>query len=142
MKKQLHLMIRFFLLVIVMLGFVSFESNFAINNSNAQNNEQNLMEDQVNKGESVQNLKVSPNPFSERVRIQYTLLEEGKVKIRVYNILGNEVRTLEDRFMEKGEQDVFWDGNDAQNQSVSNGVYLIRIIHKGKIKTKKIVKTR
>lgn len=68
-----------------------------------------------------------PNPFNSNTKIHYSTAMEGKVKIKIYNIMGQEVRTLVNQIKPYGEHAVIWDGKNDQGQIVSSGVYLIKM---------------
>ncbi len=61
-----------------------------------------------------------PNPFNPTTIIQYDLSKSGNVSIAVYNLLGQKVTTLVDRFQRAGSYQVRFDG-----QNMSSGIYLI-----------------
>jgi len=60
-----------------------------------------------NKFELLQNF---PNPFNPSTTINYSLQKPVHVKIIVYDILGNEVKTLVDKKQTAGYKSVIWDG--------------------------------
>ena len=62
-------------------------------------------------------------PFNMRARISYQLPEAGLVTIKVYNIRGQEVRTLVNEFKEAGYHDEIWDGRNDAGQEIASGVY-------------------
>ncbi len=67
-----------------------------------------------------------PNPFNNATTISYTLPENGKVKVDVYNSVGMLVTTLVDEYQESGVQNaVFTSGN------VKPGVYFYNITVQG-----------
>jgi len=68
-----------------------------------------------------------PNPFNPSTTISYELPQASNVSVRIYNILGAEVKTLVDDFKSAGEHNVFWDGTDNSGSSVSSGMYFYRI---------------
>ncbi len=68
-----------------------------------------------------------PNPFNANTTIKYSLPNDGKVTILVYNILGQRVITLVDGEKPAGEHTVIWDGKNASGNSVASGVYFYRI---------------
>jgi len=68
-----------------------------------------------------------PNPFNSQTTIQYTLSEQGNVKLGVYNMQGQIVRELVDGNLSPGEHTARWDGRDEYAQCVSSGVYIYRI---------------
>jgi hypothetical protein len=64
-----------------------------------------------------------PNPFNSLTTIQYELPKTSKVDIRIYNILGREVKTLVNRIQTAGIKSITWDGKDDNNRIVSSGIY-------------------
>jgi len=68
-----------------------------------------------------------PNPFNPSTIIKYDLLKSGKVELKIYNILGQEVKTLVNNFEEKGRKSITWNGENNFNQKVSSGIYFYRI---------------
>ena len=68
-----------------------------------------------------------PNPFNPTTHIKYQLPEAAKVTIKVYNILGEEVRTLVDSKEAAGYKTTMWDGLDNNGTPVASGIYLYRI---------------
>lgn len=68
-----------------------------------------------------------PNPFNPATAIQYQLPEDGHVRLVVYNLLGQEVRTLVDERVMAGHHAVMWDGRDDSGRSLATGVYLYRL---------------
>jgi flagellar hook assembly protein FlgD len=68
-----------------------------------------------------------PNPFNPVTQIAYQAPETGRVRLVVYNVLGQQVRTLVDGQMVAGFYRVSWDGRDDQGRQVSSGIYLYRM---------------
>ena len=68
-----------------------------------------------------------PNPFNPETTIVYNLPESGKVKLEVFNIKGQLVKTLLNEEMQKGEHSIVWSGFDSNNKPVSSGIYLYKI---------------
>jgi hypothetical protein len=69
-----------------------------------------------------------PNPFNPATKIAYALPVKSRITMVVYNILGQEVRTLLSRKdHEVGIHQIEWNGADALGRVVSSGVYLYRI---------------
>jgi parallel beta-helix repeat protein len=68
-----------------------------------------------------------PNPFNPQTRIKYELPHSGKVVLKVYNIVGEEICTLVDEVKPAGSFEVLWDGRDNTGYLVASGVYLYRI---------------
>ncbi|MEN8008015.1 MAG: FlgD immunoglobulin-like domain containing protein, partial [Candidatus Krumholzibacteriota bacterium] len=65
-----------------------------------------------------------PNPFNPSTTIKYSLPKAGHLKLRVYNVRGQLVKTLIDGPRPAGaDQAVVWDGSNNLGSSVSSGVY-------------------
>ncbi len=63
-----------------------------------------------------------PNPFNPSTNISYTLPADGNVKVEVFNINGQLIRTLTDSRQSKGDYQYIW---NAEN--ISSGVYFVKI---------------
>jgi flagellar hook assembly protein FlgD len=71
-----------------------------------------------------------PNPFNPTTSIQYSVVSGQSpphVSLRIYSLLGREVRALVDEPQETGYHSVTWDGTDERGQAVSSGVYFYRL---------------
>jgi hypothetical protein len=68
-----------------------------------------------------------PNPFNPETSIRYTISHSGNVKIEVFNMLGQRVRSLVNTFQPIGEYIVRWDATDDRHTKVASGVYYYRI---------------
>ncbi len=68
-----------------------------------------------------------PNPFNATTEIRFSLARSADVKLTVYNLLGQNVKTLIDGRTSAGEHRVAWDGTDASGRPCATGVYLYRL---------------
>jgi hypothetical protein len=68
-----------------------------------------------------------PNPFNPSTTIRYTVAVAGDVGIDVFNVRGQLVKRLVDRFREPGRYAVAWDGVNDRGETVASGVYFYRI---------------
>jgi len=68
-----------------------------------------------------------PNPFNPTTTIQYTLKEGCYVILKIYNISGQEVRTLVNEYQTAGYKATTWDGRNNSGQPVPSGIYLYKI---------------
>lgn len=66
-----------------------------------------------------------PNPFNPETMIPYELPENSDVTITIYNLLGQQIRSLVNEQVEAGYHQVIWDGLNDQGQQVSSDVYLV-----------------
>jgi len=83
-----------------------------------------------------------PNPFTGGTEIKYQLANRGKVKLGVYNVLGQAVRELVSGEQEAGTYAIRWDGKDGAGKATSSGVYFYRLEAEGKYQTRKMVRVR
>lgn len=75
-----------------------------------------------------------PNPFNHATTIQFTLPEAGKVRLKAYNVLGEEVAAIMDKTLPEGEHEVRWAAD-----GLSSGTYIVRIDFKNHTDTEKVV---
>ncbi|UCD38784.1 MAG: T9SS type A sorting domain-containing protein [Fidelibacterota bacterium] len=68
-----------------------------------------------------------PNPFNPDTRISYTLSEPNMVRVSIYNIAGQLVRSFDQGYQPAGTYSVLWDGTTADGIPASSGIYLYRI---------------
>jgi serine protease AprX len=69
-----------------------------------------------------------PNPFNPETQIRYSVPEAALVSLRVYDMLGREVRTLVNDLKSASTYQVTWDGRDNSGNPVATGVYVYRMI--------------
>jgi hypothetical protein len=84
-----------------------------------------------------------PNPANPNATICYGLVEPSKVKLEIYNVLGQHVRTLLDGEKPAGQYHVLWDGKNNEDVPLASGTYIVRLetIAKGRtrLQTSKIL---
>ncbi len=79
-------------------------------------------------------LKNYPNPFnpsgagrSPSTTIKFTIPADEKVKLSIYNIKGQLIKTLIDETQIAGEHTIFWNGKNNADQPVSSGIYFYKM---------------
>ena len=80
-----------------------------------------------------------PNPFNPETTISYSVKEAGRVKLEVYNIKGQLVRTLVDEEQTTGHYKLVFDAKDDRGRSIASGVYMLRMAAPGYRKTSKMI---
>jgi hypothetical protein len=86
-----------------------------------------------------------PNPFNPTTTIKYSLSSAGDgaetlpTTLRIYNVLGEVVRTLVDEPRSPGIYYQVWDGKDDQGKEVASGIYFYRLKAGKFSETKKMV---
>jgi hypothetical protein len=68
-----------------------------------------------------------PNPFNPTTTISYSLKEDLKVSLNIYNIKGQKVKTLINEMIPAGEHSVVWNGKDSNNKPVASGIYFYKL---------------
>ncbi|MCE4566928.1 T9SS type A sorting domain-containing protein, partial [Maribellus sp. CM-23] len=80
-------------------------------------------------------LRVYPNPFSDKVNIEFVSPVSGHAVLEIHNMVGQRVATLIDQYIEAGvEQKVQY-----RPDSESSGIYLYRLNVEGNIQIGKII---
>ncbi len=69
-----------------------------------------------------------PNPFNPETNIRFQLPQSADVVLKIYNTLGQEVKTLVDRQMNPGTHVVLWDGRSNLGTRLPSGIYYYQII--------------
>jgi len=69
----------------------------------------------------------TPNPFGHGTTIRYSLQQPARAALRVYDVSGALVRTLEDRPHSAGDHRRSWDGRNERGRRVASGVYFYRL---------------
>lgn len=68
-----------------------------------------------------------PNPFNPTTQIEYELPQASKVVLKIYNMRGQEIRTLVDDLQNSGFKSVTWNARDNEGHKVSSGIYLYSV---------------
>ncbi len=68
-----------------------------------------------------------PNPFNQLTVFQYALPHPVKVSIRLFDVLGRQIRTLVEENQETGNKCVEWEATDDDNRPISSGAYFYRV---------------
>jgi glycosidase len=68
-----------------------------------------------------------PNPFNPSTTIRYSIVEPGNVSIKIYDILGREIKTLVNEVKIAGTYSSTWNGDNNFGNKVSSGIYLYRM---------------
>jgi len=88
-----------------------------------------------------------PNPFSGEggvgqaaTVLYYDIPTSGKITCKIYNILGQQVKFLEETMKEAGTHVMYWDGRDDAGNRLPNGIYLANLRYNEKSKIIRMVK--
>ncbi|MDO9391531.1 MAG: choice-of-anchor J domain-containing protein [bacterium] len=80
-----------------------------------------------------------PNPSRDNSTIKFSLPQAGQVKLEVYNIAGQRVKTLVNGSLGAGYHQITWNGRNEAGQRVANGVYMYRMNSGSFTATKKLL---
>jgi len=80
-----------------------------------------------------------PNPFNPVTTISFSIPEDERVELSVFNIKGQKVRTLINSNIDAGSHSVVWDGTSDQGSKVSSGIYLYKLKISSRVSTKKMI---
>jgi|GEM_PF-3937367 len=68
-----------------------------------------------------------PNPFNATTTISYSLPQDAEVRLDIYNVAGQKVRTLIEENQSAGIHSLVWDGRNDSGQPVASGLYFYRL---------------
>ncbi len=82
----------------------------------------------------ISNLKLMnhPNPFNPTTTIDFSIQNDSNIKLSIYNIKGQKIKTLIQNEFTKGSHSIIWNGDDEFNKPVSSGIYLYKLNVNGK----------
>ena len=80
-----------------------------------------------------------PNPFNPTTSFDYSVSRQSFVSIKIYDLLGQEVRTLVSDEKSVGVHKAEWDGKDNVGREVPSGMYLYQMIAGNFSETKKMM---
>ncbi len=83
-----------------------------------------------------------PNPFNPETTLRYALPQSGEVKLVIYDMLGQEVRTLVHEMQAPGVYTVLWNGHNEHGFAVASGLYFYRIEAGNFVQTRKMTLVR
>lgn len=80
-----------------------------------------------------------PNPFNPTTTIEYNLNTSDNVKLEIFDIKGERIKTLVNGFQTPGNYSVQWDGTNNSGSKLSSGVYFYTIQTGRNVSTKKMI---
>ncbi len=85
------------------------------------------------------NLQNYPNPFNSSTEITFTINISGHTTLKIFNILGQCVRTLIDGEETPGNKKITWDGNNDNGNQVASGIYFFKLVNNENEETRKMI---
>jgi len=80
-----------------------------------------------------------PNPFNPTTTLEFSLADPGWVKLEIFNILGQKVRTLVNEYRMPGRYSVNWNSQNESGDEVASGVYFAKLSTGDNIASKKMI---
>jgi hypothetical protein len=80
-----------------------------------------------------------PNPFNPETQIGYRLAAGGFITLKIYDLLGREIKTLVNKEQPMGSYSVSWNGTDAFGNQAPSGIYLYTLKTGKSVLSKKMV---
>ncbi|MFQ5637066.1 MAG: cytochrome c peroxidase, partial [bacterium] len=80
-----------------------------------------------------------PNPFNPSTTIHFALAKNVNIRLEIYNLLGQKVRTLVNDEMPAGLHSVTWNGRNDNDNQVESGVYVYRLQAADFVQTRKML---
>lgn len=80
-----------------------------------------------------------PNPFNPSTTISFTLPLAGRVKLTIYNIIGQQIATLVNGDFTAGAHAVVWNGRNDRSEAAASGVYFYRLETKSFLAVRKMI---
>ena len=69
-----------------------------------------------------------PNPFNPSTTMRFSLPEQGKVRLIIYDVLGREIyKVIDKQIIPAGNHEIQWSGRNKTGQQVASGIYFYRI---------------
>ncbi len=83
-----------------------------------------------------------PNPFNPATTISFEVARLSDVKLVIYNVLGQRIRTLVNEEMAAGSYSMRWDGKNELGIDISSGLYIVRMEAGNFVQALKLVKLK
>ncbi len=84
-------------------------------------------------------IKSYPVPFNSTSSVRFSIVKEGIAKIKVYNSLGKEIKTLLEEHLSPGEYNIHWEAQDKYGNPLPSGIYFISLQTDNVFKTTKTI---
>ena len=120
----------------VVCSFPNEDNPFAVNTVTASADDENMLPDEF---ALFQNY---PNPFNPSTQISFDIPKSELITVRIFNLLGQDVKTLVSKIMNPGRYTFEWDGKDLLSNDVASGMYFYELRGESFISRKKMLLIR
>jgi hypothetical protein len=76
---------------------------------------------------SINDIHNYPNPFNPTTTIEFSILNDSKVNLTIFNIKGQKIKTLANNEFTKGIHSLIWNGDNESEYPVGSGVYYYQL---------------
>jgi subtilisin family serine protease len=83
-----------------------------------------------------------PNPFNPTTWIPFYLPSDGFAVVKIYNVRGELVKTLRNKWMSRGPHSITWNGDDEKRRPVASGIYFCVLRFGGEMQSRKLILLR
>ena len=80
-----------------------------------------------------------PNPFNPTTSIEYTIPRKGSVEIKIYNVNGILINSINHEYTQPGNYAINWDGKNNLGNSVASGLYFYQAKFENSIISKRMI---
>jgi CotH kinase protein/Lamin Tail Domain/Fn3 associated/FlgD Ig-like domain len=87
----------------------------------------------------IQLIQNFPNPFNPSTKISFSLPNESRINLSIFNIKGQLVKTLLAGYMDKGVHTVLWNGRNSSSKAVASGIYYYKLSNGTSNRVKKML---
>jgi uncharacterized protein YkwD len=81
----------------------------------------------------------SPNPARAGARLSFELPRDGAVQLAVFDLAGRRVRLVWEGVRSAGPHEILWDGRNDAGTRPARGIYFVRLVALGEVRTTKIL---
>ena len=103
-------------------------------------NENGPLEVNIPKPDKFSLMQNYPNPFNPTTTIRYNIARKERVRLSVFNLIGQRVAVIVDHEREPGFYTVQWDGKDELGKQTATGIYLYRLESESQVQVLRMVK--
>lgn len=100
------------------------------------------LENESNVPRRVELYPVYPNPFNLSALIEFQIDKSYDTSLKIYNMLGQNIKTLIDETRSAGKYQIQWDGKNGLGKTVSSGIYFVRLETDNDVFSRKFLLTK
>lgn len=80
-----------------------------------------------------------PNPFNPATTIRFSLARDGVTTLKIFDIMGREIKTIAAAYLQQGTHEYQWDGTNEYSQQAASGIYFYRLQSGSNVSVKKML---